>query len=389
MYFSMKHLKLIFLLSIAFTSYKSSSSKNWIDSLDIYAREKYMPPQKFKWNWMKASLLYTMVKQYDYADKDEQKIYLDYVEKAMSKYLKRANGIVPNAVASGVGMAFLYRITKENQSAELAGKYKKACDNIYKDYLKIKRTKEGAVSHLLAHKELWDDTVFMVGQFLLEMYKATGDEKYLDEFFKQISLHREKLQVKEYGLWVHGYDQQKKGHFSFGSQMNWADKTTGKSAEIWGRGNGWVVVTLSDALETMPKTNPNWNVLAGYLKEMIVHLPELQNKENGHWYQLTVLPNEPKNYIESSSTAMFAYGISKALQLGIVTDDAYKNSIQLAYNGLKNYSIQQKGNYITTKNVCKGTSIGDRKYYLNRGTDDEKPYSIGMFINFGRNYELK
>ncbi len=379
----MKNLKFIFFFIVLLISFKNSFSKTWVDSLDNYAREKYMPASKYKWNWMKASLLYTMVKQYDNADKGQQKIYLDYVEKAMSKYLKRANGIVPNAVASGVGMAFLYRTTKEE-------KYKKACNKIYKDYLKIKRTKEGAVSHLLAHKELWDDTVFMVGQFLLEMYKATGDEKYLDEFFKQISLHRDKLQNKEFGLWVHGYDEQKKGHFSFGSQLNWADKTTGKSAEIWGRGNGWVVVTLSDALETIPKTNAHWNELAGFLKEMIVHLPELQNKENGHWYQLPVLPNEPENFIESSSTAMFAYGEIIALKLGIVTDSAYIKSIDLAYKGLRNYSIKKiADNYITTKNVCKGTCIGDKKYYLNRKTKDEKPYSIGMFINFGRQYEMK
>mgnify|MGYP000125449176 CR=1 FL=1 len=73
----------------------------------------------------------------------------------------------------------------------------------------------------------------------------------LEELFKQITLHREKLQDKATGLWVHGYDSEYKGHFSFGSQLNWADKKTGKSAEIWGRGNGWVVVTISDLLTTM------------------------------------------------------------------------------------------------------------------------------------------
>lgn len=372
----------ILLLSCLLTSFQVNHAQNWTDSLDVYAREKYMPAKGYHWNWMNASLLYTMVKQYDNnTDSTKKKIYFDYIKTAMDKSYTHANGKVPNAVASGLGMAFLYRVTNEE-------KYKKVCEKIYADYLKIKRTKEGAVSHLPAHRELWDDTVFMIGQFLMEMYKATNDPTYLDELFKQISLHREKLQDKNTGLWVHGFDEQKKGHFSFGSQLNWADKTTGKSAEIWGRGNGWVVVTISDLLETMPATDPNRNVLAGYLKEMIVHLPELQNKENGHWYQLTVRPTEPKNYMESSSTAMFAYGISKALQLGLITDATYKNSIDLAYQGLRNYSILQNGNYITTKNVCKGTCIGDKKYYLNRKVKNEKPYSIGMFINFGRSYNL-
>ena len=370
-------LLLLFIISV-----QQNFAQTWVDSLDMYAREKYMPPSKFNWTWMKASLVYTMVKQHDnISDENQKKIYLDFIKTAMDKTYKQANGKVPNAVASGLGMAFLYRVTKDI-------KYKKACDKIYADYLKIKRTKDGAVSHLPAHRELWDDTVFMIGQFLIELYKATGDEKYIDELFKQISLHREKLQDSTTGLWVHGWDSDNKGHFSFGSQLNWANKTTGKSAEIWGRGNGWVVVTMADLLQTMPKNNPNWNELAGYLKEMIVNLPQLQDKATGHWFQLTARPDEPENYIESSSTAMFSYGISKALQLDLVTDAAYKNSIELAYKGLRNYSILQiDEKYITTKNVCKGTCIGDKAYYLKRKVKNEKPYSIGMFINFGRSYE--
>ena len=369
------------LLLLYIISVQQNFAQTWVDSLDMYAREKYMPPSKFNWTWMKASLVYTMVKQHDnISDENQKKNYLDFVKTAMDKTYKQANGKVPNAVASGLGMAFLYRVTKDI-------KYKKACDKIYADYLKIKRTKDGAVSHLPAHRELWDDTVFMIGQFLMELYKATGDEKYIDELFKQISLHREKLQDSTTGLWVHGWDSDYKGHFSFGSQLNWANKTTGKSAEIWGRGNGWVVVTMADLLQTMPKNNPNWNELAGYLKEMIVNLPQLQDKATGHWFQLTARPDEPENYIESSSTAMFSYGISKALQLDLVTDAAYKNSIELAYKGLRNYSILQiDEKYITTKNVCKGTCIGDKAYYLKRKVKNEKPYSIGMFINFGRSY---
>ena len=369
-------LLLLFIISV-----QQNFAQTWVDSLDMYAREKYMPPSKFNWTWMKASLVYTMVKQYDnISDENQKKIYLDFVKTAMDKTYKQANGKVPNAVASGLGMAFLYRVTKDI-------KYKKACDKIYTDYLKIKRTKDGAVSHLPAHRELWDDTVFMIGQFLMELYKATGDEKYIDELFKQISLHREKLQDSTTGLWVHGWDSDYKGHFSFGSQLNWANKTTGKSAEIWGRGNGWVVVTMADLLQTMPKSNPNWNKLADYLKEMIINLPQLQDKATGHWFQLTARPDEPENYIESSSTAMFSYGISKAIQLGLVTDAAYKNSIDLVYHGLRKYSIIQiDEKYITTKNVCKGTCIGDKAYYLKRKVKNEKPYSIGMFINFGRSY---
>ncbi len=356
-------------------------AKTWVDSLDVYAREKFMPPAKFRWNWMKASLIHTMVKQYDNGNSSEQKLYLDYIKNALDKRYNRANGKTPNAVASGLAMAFLYRTTHQE-------KYKKACEKIYSDYLKIKRTKEGAVSHLQKNIELWDDTIFMIGQFLLEMYKATNDERYLDEFVRQVSLHREKLQDTTTGLWFHGWDNDQKSHCTFCGQMNWANNENRRSTEIWGRGNGWIVVTLSDALEIIPTSNTNWKIIAGYLQEMLAHLPAYQNKENGHWYQLPVRTTEPTNFKESSCTAMFAYGITKAIKLGLITDTVYQNSIDLAYVGLRNYSIQPKtSKYITTKNVCKGTCIGNKEYYLKRKVKDEKPYSIGMFINFGRVYE--
>ncbi len=340
-----------------------------------------MPASKFHWNWMNASLLHTMVKQYDFTNDTNKKTYFDFIKKSMDKTYNRVNGKIPNAVASGLGMAFLARTTGD-------AKYKKACEKIYADYLKIKRTKEGGVSHLRNDIELWDDTIFMIGQFLLEMYRATNDEKYLDELTLQIKIHRDKLQDKTSGLWVHGWDSDAKSHCTFCGQLNWPDKATGKSKEIWGRGNGWIIVTLSDAIEIIPQNNVHWIILANYLKEMIVQLPSLQNKENGHWYQLPLRDNEPKNFIESSSTAMFAYGITSALKFELVTDTIYKNSIELAYNGLRNYSIKKiSSEYITTKNVCKGTCIGDKNYYYKRKVKNEKPYSIGMFINFGRKYE--
>lgn len=379
----MKNIKIIFLFVIAFLSFQNIFSKTWVDSLDVYAREKYMPASKYNWNWMKAALLHAMVKQYDNDTTENKKVYYDFVKKAMDKKYKRANGKTPNAVASGLGMAFLLRVNGED-------KYKKACQKIYSDYLKIKRTKDGGVSHLRNDVELWDDTVFMIGQFLLEMYKATNDEKYLDELASQISIHRDKLQDKTSGLWVHGWDSDAKSHCTFCGQLNWPNKATGRSEEIWGRGNGWIVVTLSDALNNISKDNAHWPIFAGYLKEMIVQLPALQNKENGHWYQLPLRVDEPKNFMESSCTAMFAYGEITALILGIVTDSAYVKSVELAYNGLRNYSIKKlSGEYITTKNVCKGTCIGDKNYYLKRKVKDQKPYSIGMFINFGRQYNMQ
>lgn len=356
-------------------------SQTWVDSLDIYARKYYLPAKNYLWTWQHAALLNTMVKQYEMhgceADKES---YLVYTKKAMDKTFPMANGKTPNAVASGLGLAFLYRITKDE-------KYKTKAEKVYADYLKIRRTKEGGVSHLMGFTELWDDTIFMIGEFLLGMYKATGDEKYLDELLKQIRIHREKLQDKS-GLWVHGWDADDKGHCLFCSQYGWPDKETRKSVEAWGRGNGWIVLTLTDIAEVLPKEHKYRSEVVGYLKEMLQPLPNLQDSATGHWYQLPLRKGEEGNYLESSCTAMFAYGIQSALSMGIIQGEQYKQSVQRAYSGLRTYSMEPvKKRLLTTTNVCTGTCIGNKYYYFKRAKMKGRSYGIGTFILFGRKYE--
>lgn len=360
-----------------------SSAATWVDTLDSYAREKYLPASHYMWTWVDAALLNTMVKQYDLTtDPIQKQTYLAYVQKAMKVSGPVANGRMPNDVASALGFAFLYRVTHDE-------KYKLKAEKIYRQYLKIKRTKEGAVSHLPVNVELWDDTVFMIGQFLLAMYQATGEQQYLDEFMKQLRLHREKLQDTQTGLWVHGWDSDHKDHCFVCGQTHWPDRTTRRSSEIWGRGNGWIVVTLADAMTITGKQNAYYNELAGYLKEMIAPLPALQDSKTGHWYQLPVHNTDPNNFIESSCTAMFAYGIEAALRLGLVTGKEYETAVVRAYRGLRDYSLEPvHDKYLITKNVCTATCIGDKGYYLHRKVQRGKPYGIGMFIQFGLHYEL-
>lgn len=369
-----------FALFLSTLIYLTSYTQNWIDTLDAYARVKYLPAKRYTWTWQHAALLNSMIKQYDLGKCEADRVnYLKYVEAAMNKTWKRASGKTPNGVASAMGLAFMYRVTKDE-------KYKAKAEKVYADYMKIRRTNNGAVSHLMGFTELWDDTIFMIGQFLLGMYQATGDEKYLDELMLQIRQHRDKLRT-ENGLWVHGWDDDNKQHCMFCSQYNWADKQTRKSPEAWGRGNGWVVVTLADVVQALPKENKYHAEVAGYLKEMIAPLPALQDSATGHWYQLPLRKAEEGNYLESSCTAMFGYGIATALHTGLVSGKEYKDAVDRAYTGLREYSLVPKGRFLTTANVCTGTCIGYEQYYFKRAKQQGRTFGIGPFIFFGRKYE--
>ncbi len=379
LYSMLKYSVIVFLLIITYKT--EAQQKTWVDSLDQYARTKFLPPNKYRWVWQNAAFLNTVKVQYETTIGTQKDEYLDYIRNAMDRKMIRANGKSPNAVASGLGMAFLARVTNEE-------KYKKAADEIFEDYNKIPKTEEGGVSHLKRFEELWDDTIFMIGCYLREMYLLTKDEKYLNELVQQIAIHRVKLKDDKTGLWFHGWDGDEKNRSNFiCGQRGWSNNPENRSQEIWGRGNGWVIVTLAETISLIPESNPQRKQLAGYLQEMLANLPSLQDTDTGHWYQLPCRKGEVGNYIESSCTAMFAYGISIALKEGIIEGKAFEESVQNAYNGLRKYSILKEGDDIITLNVCTGTCIGDKDYYFNRRAENEKSFGIAMFILFGRTYE--
>jgi len=347
----------IFLFCFAISQTLSAQEITWVDSLDHYARKVLLPAEKYHWTWQNAALLNAIKVQYEMTEGEEKNEYLAYIREAMDRKLKRANGKNPNAVASGLGMAFLARVTGEE-------KYKRAADKIFEDYNKIPKTDNGGVSHLKNFKELWDDTIFMVGCYLREMYLLTGDEKYLNELLHQVEMHRAKLKDDHWGLWYHGWDGDDRNRSNFAcGQKGWSDNPKKQSEEIWGRGNGWVVVTLAETVSALPDSLPQRTKLVAYLKEMLVHLPALQDTVTGHWYQLPVRKNEEGNFIESSCTAMFGYGILIGLREGVIEEEDYEESVERAFYGLRKYSIRKVKNELRTMNVCNGTCIGDKEYY--------------------------
>jgi unsaturated rhamnogalacturonyl hydrolase len=356
-------------------------SQTWIDSIDLYGREVFMPAEKYKWDWGQGTFLNSLAHLYNYSAPADKVKYLQYIKTAMDATYGVANGKHPNAVASGHGMAFLARITGDE-------KYLKKAIEIYNDYLNTPRALNGGVSHRVETVELWDDTIYMISMFLLEMYRLTGDEKYIASFAEQVRAHSEKLVDKESGLWVHGWDADNENYNDKCSMVGWPDKVTRKSSQIWGRGNGWITMALADALNTIPKTSQYWKPLEAEFRNIMKPLPELQNKETGHWYQLPICQNDPLNFQESSCTAMFSYAIALGLEMKILDPKIFKPVIDLSCKGLQKYSLKKSdGKYLIPIQVCGGTCIGDRDYYFKRNITEGTGFGLGSFIMFGLEYE--
>jgi len=93
--------------------------------------------------------------------------------------------------------------------------------------------------------------VYMLSMFLLEMYRLTGDENILSDFLEQYTVHNKELIDSKTGLWVHGWDADSIYYNDGCSIKDWPDKVTHRNNQIWARGNGWIGMALSDALETV------------------------------------------------------------------------------------------------------------------------------------------
>lgn len=370
---------LVFLVSISISSCLQAQS--WVDSVELHGRQVFMPAAVYKWDWGQATFLNSLVHLYHSKSGEAKKPYLDYVKTAMDATYHVANGKHPNAVASAHGMAFLARVTGEK-------KYLDKAHEIYEQFRNIPQSPNGGASHRAETIELWDDTVYMLSMFLLEMYRLTGDEKYLADFTKQFIAHDEKLTDEKSGLWVHGWDADDQDYDDGCSIKGWADKQTRRNSQIWARGNGWVGMALVDALSVMPKKSRFRKPLEQGLKQYVEALAPLQNRSSGHWYQLVTLPDLPKNFEESSCTAMFAYTMIRGVELKLLDPKKYLPLVEQSYKGLRAYSMISGGDgYLIPSRVSGGTCVGDEAYYLTRKITQGTGFGYGSFIMFGLAYE--
>ena len=355
--------------------------RSWVDSVAVYGIENCLLPKKFQWQWHHAVMLNSVVHLYREAAPQQRGVYLDYIKECMDRTADRVHGTSPNVCAPGHGMAFLYGESGEQKYWDKALK-------VWYDYLLIPRAYNYGASHRAETVELWDDTIYMLGMYFLEMYRQTGNEHYIRELMTQYYAHKELLMDKASRLWVHGWDADTVRFNDKCSQLGWADKATGKSQEVWGRGYGWVVMTLADVLNVLPKSNPMWKEAARELAKTTKQLSKWQDPETGMWYQLPVRYGEAGNFLESSCSAMFAYGMTIGLKHGILKKSVYQPVVDKVYYGLRRYAMADMGSgHLSPDKVCVGTCIGDKEYYYNRQTSTGVVFAVGLYIMFGLEYE--
>lgn len=267
-----------------------------------------------------------------------------------SAFLQR--GMDPDDLDSigtiGVNLCELYGITKNSMA-------KKISDKLIDAINLVPRFDDGTFHRGLT---MWADDTYMSCPFMIRYAQISGNNDWLFECVRQMLGFKKKLFMEEKGVFSHIYFVEEKK----------------PNRVAWGRGNGWVFVTLSELLEKLPKN------ISGYdeLRELYINFAEgimrLQG-DNGLWHQVLDIK---ESYEETSCTAMFIIGLARGIMLGLVGDEA-EISIARAYLGLMKYKIDRHGNIY---DVCRGSSCSmDAKYYMELGTVDNDDHGTGIVLS--------
>lgn len=196
----------------------------------------------------------------------------------------------------------------------------------------------------IMNETLWADDMYMSIPFLCRYYEKTGKSMYLEDAKKQAKQFFHYLYMPELHIMSHIYDT----HYKVQTKVP------------WGRGNGWVLFSLTELLAVLPEQDPDKEELLTMFRTLCQGYLKLQGKE-GMWHQVLTVEH---SYEETSCTAMFVYGFARGVRFGWLEETKiYAESAVRGWEALCRKAIDWKGNIY---GVCRGSGYSfSKEYYAN------------------------
>ncbi|WP_433583756.1 glycoside hydrolase family 88/105 protein [Paenibacillus amylolyticus] len=210
---------------------------------------------------------------------------------------------------------------------------------------------------------MWCDDLYMSIPFLCRYAEWSGDDKLLDEAARQVLLYKKYLYIPELQIMSHVFDVER-----------------GEPTRTpWGRGNGWVLFSISELLTALPHEHPSYTVLIQFYKELCEGYLPLQGR-NGLWHQVLT---DPESYEETSCTSMFIYAYARGVRMGWLLDPKpYAQAVERGWKGLSERTIDKRGNVY---GVCRGSSYSFTNHYYKHelGWNLNDTHGIGIVLLAG------
>jgi len=283
-------------------------------------------------------------------------------------------------IPTGRQLLHLYKSTKDE-------KYKIAAASLYQQVSWQPRNKAGGYWHKLKYPmQMWLDGLYMMEPFAVEYAVLFNDTQKFDDIVNQFVWMEKYSRDNKTGLLYHGWDESK--------LQKWANPKTGLSPEFWSRAMGWYMMALVDVLDHLPANYKRRTELITILNRLSTALIKFQDAKEGVWWQVTNKAGKEFNYLESSSSAMFLYALSKAVNKKYISS-SFKPAITKAYNGIiKNFVRLDETGSVHYLQAVAGAGLGgipyrdgSYDYYVKEPKRDDDLKAIGPFIQACIEYE--
>lgn len=229
----------------------------------------------------------------------------------------------------------------------------------------------GGFWHKYEHpNEMWLDGLYMAGPLEAEYAYRYKEPEFLNTAVEQILIMYDNMRDEKTGLLYHAWDCTRK--------MNWADKETGLSSEVWGRALGWYVVAVLDIMRYMPKEHPKYKKVQTIERELLIDIIRYRDEDSGLWYQVVDKGYRSDNWLETSCSSLFIAAIARAVKTGVL-DDSYIQTAIKGFNGIiKRLKTDENG--LIIDGICIGTSVNDYEGYISRPTSENDLHGVGAFL---------
>jgi unsaturated rhamnogalacturonyl hydrolase len=314
--------------------------------------------------------------------------YFNYIQKSMDFYVKedgtikayKADEYTLDNINNGKLLLLLYRVTGKE-------KYKKAADLLRNQLRTHPKTNDGGFWHKKSYPfQMWLDGLYMAQPFAAEYAMLFHQDTMFNNITRQFVLMEEHARDAKTGLLYHGWDESK--------QQKWADKTTGTSANFWGRALGWYGMALVDALDFYPEKNKGKDSLIAILNRFAKAVTKYQDARSGLWYDVIDKPKETKNYLEASASSMLVYALAKGVRKGYLPAGYLANATK-AYNGIVKQFIKVENGQTNLHGTVSVSGLGGTpyrdgsfEYYMSEPVVVNDPKGMGAFINAAVEMEM-
>ncbi len=189
--------------------------------------------------------------------------------------------------------------------------------------------------------EFRTEDMFMAGALLGRAYELTAETRYVDMLARFL---------------LEGDIQQDNGLF-------WHSRS---APFYWGRGNGFALMGLTEALTYIPDDHPDRGDILDMYLDLLDSLAEVQRQSG----MLPQVLDFPGSYDEFTSTCMMGYAVARGQRRGWLSGE-WESVLHLAWQGVSE-RIDDVGNVV---DACASTGVqGNVRDYLDRpaiyGFDD-------------------